>query len=349
MVKRISASSFPIAAPDRIASRAFSTASASVAAPPATNNPAAAFITTISVFAPAAPPRISRVIAAFANRSPPRNSSSPARRNPKSPGCQYCLATCPPSTVHTVVDPDSVISSSPSDPCTRNCRPSPKLASACAISSPIPSPGTPINCACAPAGLHNGPIRFSTVRIFNSVRTGAAWRSAGCSFGANRNPIPVSRMLSPIRSGVMSIFTPNASSTSADPHIELADRFPCLATFTPAPATTNAATVEMLNVFASSPPVPQVSSDGPGPGSTRIISARIARANPVSTSAPTRRGGSSTRKADNCTGETAPARISRIASCASASPNGNSRTRRWRIGKKEGWLSCTMVNCEFTV
>ena len=40
------------------------------------------------------------------------------------------------------------------------------------------------------------------------------------------------------------------------------ERLPCLATCTPAPATTKAATVEMLNVPAPSPPVPQVSTSG---------------------------------------------------------------------------------------
>ena len=39
---------------------------------------------------------------------------------------------------------------------------------------------------------------------------------------------------------------------------------PCLATGTPAPATTMAATVEMLNVPLRSPPVPQVSTTGAG-------------------------------------------------------------------------------------
>ena len=36
-------------------------------------------------------------------------------------------------------------------------------------------------------------------------------------------------------------------------------RLPCLATGTPAPATTNAVVVEMLKVCSPSPPVPQVS------------------------------------------------------------------------------------------
>ena len=54
-------------------------------------------------------------------------------------------------------------------------------------------------------------------------------------------------------------FTPSVSSTSAEPALLLADRLPCLTTFTPAAATIIAAAVEMLNVPRMSPPVPQVS------------------------------------------------------------------------------------------
>ncbi len=55
---------------------------------------------------------------------------------------------------------------------------------------------------------------------------------------------------------------PKASNTSALPHWLDTERFPCLATFTPAPATTKAVTVETLKVFLASPPVPQVSTIG---------------------------------------------------------------------------------------
>ena len=58
------------------------------------------------------------------------------------------------------------------------------------------------------------------------------------------------------------IFTPRDSKASAlpdDPEIAL---FPCFATFIPAPATTNATAVEILNVFSPSPPVPHVSRRG---------------------------------------------------------------------------------------
>ena len=72
--------------------------------------------------------------------------------------------------------------------------------------------------------------------------------------------MPTSRMARAVASGGRSMGMPQASSRSALPHWLEIERLPCLATCTPAPATTNAATVEMLNVLAPSPPVPQVSS-----------------------------------------------------------------------------------------
>ena len=62
------------------------------------------------------------------------------------------------------------------------------------------------------------------------------------------------------------MFTPRASTTSADPHFELMLRLPCLATRTPAPAVTNAVAVEMLKVPLASPPVPLVSISRIGEG-----------------------------------------------------------------------------------
>ena len=53
---------------------------------------------------------------------------------------------------------------------------------------------------------------------------------------------------------------PKFSNTSADPTLPLALRFPCLAIFTPKAADTKATAVEILNVFAPSPPVPHVST-----------------------------------------------------------------------------------------
>src|ERR1043165_10209178 len=59
--------------------------------------------------------------------------------------------------------------------------------------------------------------------------------------------------------GIADTFTPKAVSRSALPDLLLAARFPCFATGNPAPAITNAAAVEMLNVFARLDPVPAVS------------------------------------------------------------------------------------------
>ncbi len=59
-------------------------------------------------------------------------------------------------------------------------------------------------------------------------------------------PMPASRMQVAIASGGMSILTPSAVSVSAAPDFEESARLPCLATGTPAPATTKAAAVEML-------------------------------------------------------------------------------------------------------
>jgi hypothetical protein len=83
---------------------------------------------------------------------------------------------------------------------------------------------------------------------------------AVCSAGAKRKPMPKRSMHSATRSGGVSKFTPSASSTSAEPQRELMERLPCLATRTPAPATTNAVQVETLKVPVASPPVPQVST-----------------------------------------------------------------------------------------
>ena len=56
------------------------------------------------------------------------------------------------------------------------------------------------------------------------------------------------------------MFTPSASITSAEPHLEVMLRLPCLATRIPAPAATSAVAVEILNVPLASPPVPHVST-----------------------------------------------------------------------------------------
>ena len=76
------------------------------------------------------------------------------------------------------------------------------------------------------------------------------------------------------------MLTPKASKQSAVPHLEEAARLPCLATFIPPAAATKAEVVEMLKLWALSPPVPTISKISQGV-STWIACARIAAAQPA--------------------------------------------------------------------
>ena len=72
-------------------------------------------------------------------------------------------------------------------------------------------------------------------------------------------------------------FIPRLVRASAAPDFELKFLLPCLATFTPAPATTKADAVEMLSVPIPSPPVPTISID-PGGAFTEMHLDRMASA-----------------------------------------------------------------------
>ncbi len=110
--------------------------------------------------------------------------------------------------------------------------------------------------------------------------------------------IPTSSRTLPISSGLISIFTPRASRTSALPLLEVKDRFPCFAIRTPIPAATNAAAVEMLKVVIVPPPVPQVSVSSPGSwAGTGIITLRRARTPPATSAGSTPRTRSPMRSA----------------------------------------------------
>ena len=80
-----------------------------------------------------------------------------------------------------------------------------------------------------------------------------------------------------------------ASTTSAAPLDEETERPPCLATFAPAAAATNMAVVEILKVFAPSPPVPTISTSpflsatGTGVANSRITAAAAVISETVST------------------------------------------------------------------
>ncbi len=75
--------------------------------------------------------------------------------------------------------------------------------------------------------------------------------------------MPISLRISALRRAGISIRIPSASSTSALPHLLETLLFPCFATGMPAAEITNAETVEILKVNASSPPVPTISSTSP--------------------------------------------------------------------------------------
>ena len=79
-------------------------------------------------------------------------------------------------------------------------------------------------------------------------------------------------------SGVRSMLTPAAWSTSALPEWLVPERLPCFAIRTPAPAAMRAAVVEMLKVPDTSPPVPAVSTSPSGSTGTLAARPRMTRA-----------------------------------------------------------------------
>ena len=134
------------------------------------------------------------------------------------------------------------------------------------------------------------------------------------------NPIPASRMQWPICSGVRSILTPSAASTSAAPERDDSARLPCLATGTPAPATMSAAQVEILYEPEASPPVPTTSMASGG-AATRSILLRMVVTAPVISSTVSPRTRSAMRSAPICDGVASPAIICSKASADSSRVN----------------------------
>ena len=128
--------------------------------------------------------------------------------------------------------------------------------------SAAPGPGRPRR---SPGG-HAGRIRQRPEQVHDRGDSEllphrarrAAW--PGGRSGRTGRRAPPRAAPSAARSAASSMSTPSASSTSAEPEREVKLRLPCLATGTPAPATTNAAAVEMLSVPTRPPPVPQVST-----------------------------------------------------------------------------------------
>ena len=205
----------------------------------------------------------------------------------------------------------------------------PSSASTRASGSTRWRPYTPITWALAPAGLVSGPSTLNTVRMPISRRAGITCFIAVCRSGAYRNPIPTSSMHCATFAGGKSRWIPRASTTSADPHRLETDRLPCLATLTPAPATTNAVAVETLKVPVASPPVPHVSMSisrsvpvSAASTSFRVLTrtafTRITSANPISSSTVSPFMRSAVRIAAICAGVAPPDMIASIAAAASS-------------------------------
>ncbi len=139
----------------------------------------------------------------------------------------------------------------------------------------------------------------------------------GCIRCANKKAIPFVSSCSTKCSGVASSETPSASSTSALPVLLETLRFPCFATFMPAPARTKAAVVLMLNDCEPSPPVPQLSMKSPVTGMSSATS-RMIEARPASSSAVSPFAFRATRKAAISLSVTSSANSSRAACCISS-------------------------------
>src|SRR5664279_106853 len=118
-------------------------------------------------------------------------------------------------------------------------------------------------------------------------------------------PMPASPMQAPTCSALSSILTPSACSTSAAPDFDDSARLPCLATGTPAPATMNAAQVEILNEPEASPP-DAIDVVGTGGACTPSILARMVVTAPVISSTVSPRTRKPISSAPICEGVASP-------------------------------------------
>ena len=83
------------------------------------------------------------------------------------------VCTAPSSSAATLVGPEVVISSRPSEPCTTQTRSEPRFFSTCASGSIHCLENTPTICRLTPAGFDSGPSRLKMVRVPSSTRVGA--------------------------------------------------------------------------------------------------------------------------------------------------------------------------------
>ena len=100
-------------------------------------------------------------------------------------------------------------------------------------------------------------------------------------FWAKKKHMPALPSILTRCSGERSMFTPKASRQSVAPLWDEAARLPCLAILMPPAQATKAEVVEMLKLWALSPPVPTISIKSMPPASTLRACSRMAAAQPV--------------------------------------------------------------------
>jgi hypothetical protein len=159
------------------------------------------------------------------------------------------------------------------------------------------------------------------VRVPSSARTGITWRIAGWCIGAIMKPMPASVRHFSTSSGPIITFSPISVSASAAPDLDERFRLPCLATVTPAPATTKAVAVEMFSVPLPSPPVPTMSI-APGGAFTALHFDRITLAAAAYSSTVSPRVRNAIRKPPIWAGVPSPSKSALNAASASARVRG---------------------------
>ena len=112
---------------------------------------------------------------------------------------------------------------------------------------------------CGAAGWTRGPKTLKIVFSFIAFRAFATNRRELWKIGANKNAMPRASYAFFKTSWLALRFTPARSRKSALPALPVLALLPCLRTFNPHEATTNAESVEQLKIFFFDPPVPQVS------------------------------------------------------------------------------------------
>ena len=163
----------------------------------------------------------------------------------------------------------------------------------------------PVSWRVTPAGLVKGPKILNIVRAPSSARTGPTCFIAGWCIGAIIKQMPISRKAACALSALIITFTPISPSASAAPDFEERFLLPCLATGTPAPATTKAVAVEMFSVPFPSPPVPTISIASAG-ADTALHFARITEAAAANSVTVSPRVRSAIRNPPICAGVAAP-------------------------------------------